>query len=476
MGTKTALLFPGPGSHLPDVLGPFTAPGTAASDALATVDEVAVKYGWGPVSDALADADATPTTHPELLWLGFYATSVVLAEHTREAGLAPEVLMGHSGGEITALAVAGALSVADGARVLCERVRALAASDLAPGAMVVVATDAERLGHLCAALGDWSLALAVDNAPRQSVACGHTGAVAALERLAAAAGWRTTRLAMPYILHNPLLAAAAESFLQAIADIPVRAPAQRVHSPLLERHVTRGEDVRDVLACHLVRPVRFGRALAALHRDGIDAFVECGARRVLTDLVAANLPADVRGVAALAQRTSRAELHDLVAELHGDGTADPDAVVVPPPLKPRPGPAPSPAVTEPRPSLPGRNAQTAAPQHGEPAASAQPDDPSAAPPASTGGRLPGNGALLDELREVYASVLQYPAEVFTDDADLEAELGVSSIKQTEIFAQLLDRFELATPSSDVRVSSFRTLGKIAGLLRDLADRPAEAHH
>ncbi|WP_033256590.1 acyl carrier protein [Kitasatospora phosalacinea] len=68
---------------------------------------------------------------------------------------------------------------------------------------------------------------------------------------------------------------------------------------------------------------------------------------------------------------------------------------------------------------------------------------------------------------MYASALGYPPEVLTGDADLEADLGVDSIKQTELFAQAVTRFGRSLPTEGSRLTSHTTLDALAGLLRTL---------
>ncbi|MDQ1005671.1 [acyl-carrier-protein] S-malonyltransferase [Streptomyces sp. V4I23] len=452
MAVKTALLFPGPGAYLPGVLAPFAEPDTAAHEALQAIDAVAEKHSWGKVSSVLTSpADATTPSRPESLWLGFYATSIVMSDALEAAGVECDTLVGHSGGEISALTVAGSLSVADGARVLVERVLALSRASQSDGTMMVVSAAAHRAEALCQAVGDASLALAVDNTPRQSVVCGRRDAIIKLEELAVGLGWETTRLAMPYMLHNPLLAGAAEDFLDAIADVRVRAPRRSVYSPLLGRLVLTAADAREVLECHLVRPVRFRDALSVLYREGTERFIECGARRVLTDLVAATLPAEARALAILDHRNDASGLAKLMTSFLSSSEVEPAPVVV----------APEPAA---RNSVAEQTGATSAPAEGTLV-----DEQTSSASAPAHPALPVDDETLHEqLMETYAAVLQYPADVFTRDADLEGDLGVSSIKQTEIFARLLDRYDLPTPSSDTRVSAYRTLGQIGDLLRSLA--------
>jgi acyl carrier protein len=85
-----------------------------------------------------------------------------------------------------------------------------------------------------------------------------------------------------------------------------------------------------------------------------------------------------------------------------------------------------------------------------------------APPPSAPER--DRGALVRELAGVYAQALEYPAEVFEEGTDLEAELGVDSVKQTELLVRVGDRYGLPPRPSDVRPAAYNTLGKIADLI------------
>ncbi|WP_405720271.1 acyl carrier protein [Streptomyces sp. NBC_00046] len=61
----------------------------------------------------------------------------------------------------------------------------------------------------------------------------------------------------------------------------------------------------------------------------------------------------------------------------------------------------------------------------------------------------------------------YPPEVLTGHADLEADLGVDSIKQTELFARAAEHFGRTLPADGSRLTSYTTLDSLAGLLRTL---------
>jgi acyl carrier protein len=69
-------------------------------------------------------------------------------------------------------------------------------------------------------------------------------------------------------------------------------------------------------------------------------------------------------------------------------------------------------------------------------------------------------ALASQVRTVYAEAMEYPEEIFTDDVLLEADLGVDSVKQTELLSRLGDRFGLGRPPEGLRVADYDTFGKV----------------
>lgn len=421
-----ALIFPGPGAHLVGTLGPLVDGSAKYRALLHDVDEVCGEFGWGPVSPLLVTGEGTGE-RPEHLWLGFYATSLVLAGILTDSGVRAEMCVGHSSGEVTALVAAGALSVGDGARVLCERMKAVGAAGSIPGRMLAVNASVRRVRHMCGAVGDRSLAVAVDNGPRQVVVSGPMEAIDLLRRLAEAIDVAAVLLDIPGAYHNPMFDAAADRFAEATAGIPLRLPATPVYSPQLGRYPRTRADVRELLDGLLVRPVGFRAALTALYDEGIETFAECGARTVASDLVTATLPAGVRAVSLLPDRTSARHVHERVAEL-----------------------------------LP--NSPAAGLNGHEIMANLTP-----VPPV-----LPARDELVARIRQVYAEVLQYPVDVIEEGVELEADLGVSSLKHTQAFVRLLDLFGLPTPGAEIRVFSYRTVGQVAELLQRLAT-PQDSH-
>jgi acyl carrier protein len=79
--------------------------------------------------------------------------------------------------------------------------------------------------------------------------------------------------------------------------------------------------------------------------------------------------------------------------------------------------------------------------------------------------------ILRTLTAMYALALEYPEEVFAQDTDLEAELGVDSVKQTELLARVSAHYELPAPDESFRLSHYGTLARIADLVQFSSSRP-----
>ena len=458
MTGRLSFLFPGQGSYLPGVLA-----GVAGSPAvrrtLVAVDAVAIEYEHEQVSPlvldpAAPDLDTLLVDDPDRIQLAVYASSVALAVLLAdEHDVRPDVVFGHSFGEVAALTAAGALSVASGARVVCERVSALRQAGLPDGGMLAVELSAARTEHLLAAVDDWDLALAGENAPRQSLVSGPVDRLSAFARAARAIEVRATRLRVPHAFHHPGLRPAADLFATRLPDIPVVPPRVRFYSDVHDRFEDSPAGIRELLVEHLVRPVRFLGAVRALHSSGVTRFVECGARAVLTGLLAQCLP-PVTAVSPLRNRVERSELIALIGRLGG---------------------------TEPAPVPTWNGERRDAPSFPEP--SEQPTAaavPLAAAPitadpreadAGRGTADPGSGdRVTDEVRGIYAEVLEYPEDVLTDEVELEAELGVDSLKQAALLGQALEHFGVADRAQDVQPTDYPTIAAVADLLRDLTAR------
>src|SRR2546421_7991986 len=128
--------------------------------------------------------------------------------------------------------------------------------------------------------------IANHNASEQVVLSGATAAIDAIAERLAQAGIRARRLAVSAPFHTPMVASAAEPFLAALHEVPLRAPLIDVY-----RNTETGcyppepDKIRHALAAHLTGQVRFTDMITTMYADGVRTFVEVGPGSVLTGLV-----------------------------------------------------------------------------------------------------------------------------------------------------------------------------------------------
>jgi [acyl-carrier-protein] S-malonyltransferase len=89
---------------------------------------------------------------------------------------------------------------------------------------------------------------------------------------------------------------------------------------------------------------------------------------------------------------------------------------------------------------------------------------SAAVPVSVGAVVLDRAEVAARIRGVYAQVLEYPEEVFEDLAELEADLGVDSVKQTELFGRVAETFGMGIRPDGLRVADYPTFGAVVDFM------------
>jgi [acyl-carrier-protein] S-malonyltransferase len=196
---------------------------------------------------------------------------------------------GHSLGEYSALAAAGAFTLADAARLLKLRGQAMQkAVPVGEGAMAAllglerdqvleVAGAACVNGEICAA--------ANDNAPGQVVVSGHAPAVTRAVELAKAKGAkRAIMLAVSAPFHCPLMKPAADAMAQALAKVAVRPPAVPVIANVSAATVVDPDEIRAALVEQVTAMVRWRESVKLMKDAGVTTLIEAGAGKVLSGL------------------------------------------------------------------------------------------------------------------------------------------------------------------------------------------------
>jgi acyl transferase domain-containing protein/acyl carrier protein len=410
-------LFPGQGAYLPGSLERLRADG--AGEVIEAVDEVAAnRLGRGLAGNVYGGAtpslDELFDTAPDLLQVAIFTASVAQFQILRAQGTRFSVLVGHSLGEIAALVAAGGLTVTEGAEILCHRIAVLREFDISGGGMLALSCDRDRVERILALLPSGDATVAVENGAAQTAISGPGDALRRVATIASAIGITATALRSPHAFHHDLLRPARAELAKRIGAYRLRPLGIPVFSPILGRYYRESDSIGDLLASHLVLPVRFGPTVERLYDAGARVWIEVGAGRTLTNLVRSAHP-DVAVRTPLTGKPKAAARPEPVA-------VQPEPVVTQPVQ-------PEPVVVQPEP------------------VAVQPE-----PSSRT--------EIRDRVRALYAKVLEYPEEVFEDGAELEAELGIDSVKQTELIGQVGDMFELGARPAGLRTSDYRTFGSV----------------
>src|SRR4029453_15894841 len=224
----------------------------------------------------LEDLVGTEVQQPALV-----ATSLAILAALREAGLEPDVVVGHSVGEFAALASVGALGTGEAIGLVRERGLAMAeAARQRPGAMAaILGLEDHYVETLCRKiLGVWP---ANYNCPGQIVVSGESDAVeeccAEAESLGAR---RAIRLKVSGAFHSPLVARARDRLEPPVDKVRFWDPVGPFMSTVTAK-IEPAQRLASLLLDQLTEPVRFTQAAGELMKDGVTTFVEIGPGNVL---------------------------------------------------------------------------------------------------------------------------------------------------------------------------------------------------
>jgi [acyl-carrier-protein] S-malonyltransferase len=285
-----AFVFPGQGSQ---TVGMGKALADAFAPARQVFDEVDAALGER-LSDTIWNGPAetltlTENAQPALMAVSLAAMRVLEVEVGVDLGRDAAFVAGHSLGEYSALAAAGALSIADAARLLRIRGRAMQkAVPVGQGAMAAligldygtVKTIAEE------AAGSEVCAAANDNGGDQVVVSGNKAAVERAVELAKARGAkRAMLLPVSAPFHCALMQPAADAMAEALGKVSVKAPRVPVVANVRAKSVTEPADIVHCLVEQITGTVRWRESVLYMADNGATAFNEVGSGKVLSGLI-----------------------------------------------------------------------------------------------------------------------------------------------------------------------------------------------
>lgn len=200
----------------------------------------------------------------------------------------PDMVAGHSLGELSALVAAGALSFEEGLKLVSARAMAMQkACELQPSTMAaVIGLPDEKVEEVCAAITDEVVEPANYNCPGQVVISGSIeGIDEACAKMTEAGAKRALKLKVGGAFHSPLMAPAQEELAQAIDRAVFNTPVCPVYQNVDGKPHTDPEEIKANLIKQLTAPVRWTQDVQAMIADGAAEFVELGPGNVLQGLV-----------------------------------------------------------------------------------------------------------------------------------------------------------------------------------------------
>ncbi|MGO9242759.1 MAG: beta-ketoacyl synthase N-terminal-like domain-containing protein [Bryobacteraceae bacterium] len=527
--TGVAFLFPGQGAQYPGMLSGVAQAFPYIEPVVQRVDAVVRSNLRYPVFELLSTKPANEEeraartellarpdyNHPTML-----AVSTALTEILSRAGIRPSMVAGHSLGEYAALHVAGIYDIDASIRISTQRGSSMAANCLNAGGMLSVTLPSEEVEPYLARVSGFA-GIANRNCPSQTVLAGEESAIAELIETFSREKVGCSRLNVACAFHSQLMRPAVPAFQWMLESFPVRTPRLPVQCNVTGSAYRPNGDfarvVRETLVRHMTEPVNFIGNVESMYAEGARVFVEIGPGATLCSFVdnilgarphwavPTNNPRSepvlqiLHAVARCAALGLKVDLRRFQPVLHARRPLRRAAQIAPPPAaagaperRATVAPAPDPQAQALQAAFSGKDAaavKSYLATRGEfirqivelDFAYFQGVAPGAAPTVAAAAMAP---AALDEritsvVVERVAQSTGYPPELIGLDLDVEAELGLDSIKQVEIMRELSREFHLDlgtdTRAAGYHVSTLRSLiERIAAMTREPEQAAAPA--
>jgi len=277
-----AYLFPGQGAQ-------FSGMGKdlyEASEEAKVLFEQANKILGFRITDIMFEGEAEELKQTKVTQPAIFLHSTILAKLLGES-FKPEMVAGHSLGEISALTAVGVLSFEDGLKLVSKRALAMqAACEAEPSTMAaILGLENDVVEDICAKV-DGIVVAANYNCPGQLVISGAVDAINdACEQLKEAGARRALVLPVGGAFHSPLMEPARAELAQAIEATTFNTPACPIYQNVTASAITNPDEIKGNLVAQLTAPVRWTQTMQQMIADGVSSFTEVGPGKVLQGLV-----------------------------------------------------------------------------------------------------------------------------------------------------------------------------------------------
>ena len=277
-----AYIFPGQGAQ-------FTGMGLDLYENLPLAQELFEKaneiLGF-PITDIMFEGTAEELKQTKVTQPAIFLHSVILAKTLGE-DFKPEMVAGHSLGELSALVANGVLTFEDGLKLVSKRALAMQkACEAQESTMAaVLGLDDAIVEEICASI-EGIVVAANYNCPGQLVISGEISAIdKACDLLTEKGARRALKLPVGGAFHSPLMEPAREELAEAIKNTTFSEPTCPVYQNVVAKAVTDSEEIKENLIAQLTAPVRWTQCIQAMIADGGTEFIEVGPGKVLQGLM-----------------------------------------------------------------------------------------------------------------------------------------------------------------------------------------------
>ncbi|WP_079029366.1 phthiocerol type I polyketide synthase PpsB [Mycobacterium tuberculosis] len=286
-GPGTVFVYSGRGSQWAGMGRQLLADEPAFAAAVAELEPVFVEQAGFSLRDVIATGKELVGI--EQIQLGLIGMQLTLTELWRSYGVQPDLVIGHSMGEVAAAVVAGALTPAEGLRVTATRSRLMAPLS-GQGGMALLGLDAAATEALIA---DYpQVTVGIYNSPRQTVIAGPTEQIDELIARVRAQNRFASRVNIEVAPHNPAMDALQPAMRSELADLTPRTPTIGIISTTYADLHTQPIFDAEHWATNMRNPVRFQQAIASAGSGADGAyhtFIEISAHPLLTQAIADTL-------------------------------------------------------------------------------------------------------------------------------------------------------------------------------------------